>query len=156
MAKHTRTIQTSTLPTAESSVELLIPLCPVPASRPRVTRWGTYYSKRYTQWCSDASDLLDAAAECYRQPLKVAVLFAVPRSQYSKLVTPVGDGDNFEKATFDLLQSRGHVEDDRLITSASWKKRFVPFSVDGFTVVKIDFETEDIDLHEDYYRCYQT
>ena len=83
----------------------------------------------------------------------MSVLFAIPRSKSSKIVTPVGDGDNFEKATFDLLQSKGYVEDDRLITSASWKKRFVPFGVNGFTLIQIDFETEDIDLNEDDYRC---
>lgn len=81
----------------------------------------------------------------------MSVLFAVPRSKSSKLVTPVGDGDNFEKATFDLLQSKGHVEDDRLITSASWKKRFVPHGVGGFTMITIDLETEEIDLDGDTY-----
>ena len=42
-------------------------------------------------------------------PVAVSVLFAIPRSKTSKLVVPVGDGDNFEKAIYDLLQKKEYL-----------------------------------------------
>jgi Holliday junction resolvase RusA-like endonuclease len=84
--------------------------------------------------------------EAFGIPLRVDVLFAVPRSKSSTLPTPVGDGDNYEKATFDLLQAKGYVEDDRWITSATWRKRFLPYGTPGYTLVVIYKETEEIEL----------
>ena len=34
-------------------------IAPVPAARPRVTRWSTYFPKRYTQFKKDFSLILD-------------------------------------------------------------------------------------------------
>lgn len=76
----------------------------------------------------------------------VSVLFAVPRSKTSDLIVPVGDGDNYEKAIYDLLQAKGYIEDDKLITSGVWRKRFVPHGDVGFTWIKIEPEKEEIDL----------
>ena len=74
-------------------------------------------------------------------------LFAIPRSLNSKLLTPVGDGDNFEKAIYDLLQRRNWLLDDRLIVSGSWDKRFLPAGAKGYTKVtihSIDFKDLEI------------
>lgn len=125
---------------------LRLNITPCPASRPRVGKWGTYYTTRYAQWRTDASELLDDADRVFRSPIRVAVLFAVPRSKSSKLIVPTGDGDNYEKAIYDLLQSKGYVEDDKLITSASWKKRFVAHGESGYIELSICLEEEDIDL----------
>lgn len=119
-------------------LDLTLMLTPVPASRPRVTRWGVYYGKRYTQWRKDADALLAQLEE----PLVVSscraqCLFAIPRSLNSKLLTPVGDGDNFEKAIYDLLQRRNWLADDRLIISGCWDKRFLPAGSEGYTKVTI-------------------
>ena len=65
------------------------------------------------------------------------MLFAIPRSKHSNLITPVGDGDNFEKAIFDLLQKNNYLEDDRLIVSAHWDKRFLPAGSEGYTKVTL-------------------
>lgn len=35
-------------------------IAPVPAARPRVTRWSTYFPKRYTQFKKDFSLILDS------------------------------------------------------------------------------------------------
>ena len=76
------------------------------------------------------------------------VLFAIPRSKTGKLLTPVGDGDNFEKAIYDLLQTKGYLEDDRWITSATWAKRFLPYSSNslGYTLLKIYEDNEEIEI----------
>lgn len=79
-------------------------------------------------------------------PVRVEVLFAIPRAKTSKLMVPVGDGDNFEKALYDLLQRKGYLMDDKWITSACWRKRFLPFGMDGYTRVTIREDNDDLDI----------
>jgi Holliday junction resolvase RusA-like endonuclease len=76
------------------------------------------------------------------------VLIAVPRSKTSKLIVPVGDGDNFEKAIYDMIQKQGWLADDKWITTGHWRKRFLPHGSEGFTEVKLTRETEEIDINE--------
>ena len=128
-------------------MKITIPLKPIPASRPRVTRWGVYYSKTYKNWMAEAERIVPVwkdAPWCF--PVQANTLIAVPRAKTSQLVVPVGDGDNFEKAVFDLLQKKGYLEDDKWITSATWRKRFLPYGEVGFTMVELTPETEEIDL----------
>lgn len=84
--------------------------------------------------------------EALKVPVRADVVFAVARSKTGKLPTPIGDGDNYEKALYDLLQSKGYLEDDRWIVSATWRKRFVPFGSAGYTQVTLYEETEEIEL----------
>lgn len=79
-------------------------------------------------------------------PVMVTVTFAIPRARTSKLLVPMGDGDNFEKALYDMLQRKNYLLDDRWITTATWRKRFLPFGVDGYTEITIEQETEEIDI----------
>ena len=44
---------------AEKHMQLIIPLNPVPASRPRVGRWGVHYAKTYATWMKQAALHLD-------------------------------------------------------------------------------------------------
>jgi Holliday junction resolvase RusA-like endonuclease len=126
---------------------LTVPLTPVPASRPRVTRWSTYYGKRYTEWRKQSERIvLDAPFPPIAEPISAIVTFAIPRSKTGKLMTPVGDGDNYEKAIYDLLQSKGYIEDDRWIVSATWRKRFVPYLHLGYSVVTLFKEHEEIEI----------
>lgn len=60
----------------------------------------------------------------------------------------MGDGDNFEKALYDLLQRKGYLMDDKWITSGTWCKRFLPWGQSGYTEVTIMEETDDIDITE--------
>ena len=123
---------------------------PVPASRPRVTRWGVYYTKTYKAWIMVAEHLLpDHVGTPLEVPVQATVLFAIPRSRTSKLVVPVGDGDNYEKAIFDILQKKGYLADDKWITTAIWRKRFLPHGCEGFTEVELTPDTEEIDI--EYY-----
>ena len=79
-------------------------------------------------------------------PMSAIVTFAIPRSRTGKLTTPVGDGDNYEKAIYDLLQSKNYIEDDRWIVSATWRKRFVPYAHPGYTMITLFREHEEIEL----------
>lgn len=112
-----------------------------------MTRWGTYYSKTYKEWLSVAEHLLDANTDTPLDfPVAVYVLIAVPRSKTSTLKVPVGDGDNYEKALYDMLQKKKWLADDKWITTGTWKKRFVEHGNVGFTRVEIWPEEENIDI----------
>lgn len=82
-------------------------------------------------------------------PVEVTVLFAIPRSRTSQLVVPVGDGDNFEKALYDLLVRKQYLSDDKWITTATWRKRFLPFGSEGYSEITIEEDTDGIDITGD-------
>lgn len=79
-------------------------------------------------------------------PVKVTVLFAIPRAKTSKLIVPMGDGDNFEKALYDMMQRKKYLLDDKWITTGTWRKRFLPFGEVGYSECVVEEETEEIDL----------
>jgi Holliday junction resolvase RusA-like endonuclease len=106
-------------------MELFVPIHPVPASRPRVTRYGTYYGKRYTKFRKE----LKAWAEeellmvPRSDPLSVRLLFITQRPKKPTLPYPRGDIDNFVKGVLDGLT--GFMwEDDRQIVALSAGKRY--------------------------------
>jgi Holliday junction resolvase RusA-like endonuclease len=106
-----------------------------------------YYGKRYSQWRKDAWTTVEAATgPTISVAVRAEVVFAVERSRTGTLETPVGDGDNYEKAIYDLLQAKGYLADDRQITTATWRKRFVPHGTQGYTEVSLWEETEEIEL----------
>lgn len=86
--------------------ELYLPTNPVPAARPKVGRWGTYYPKTYKAFMLEAAALLEplglgvtpspedfhVAVHCVRE---------MPRS--TKLDWPKPDVDNFAKAVLDAV-----------------------------------------------------
>lgn len=121
---------------------------PVPASRPRIPRYGKpYFPKTYRQWRDDAKKAVSEwGGLSLAQPVVVTVVFAIPRAKTSKLVVPWGDGDNFEKALYDLLVRLKYLEDDKWITTGTWRKRFLPHGEEGYTLITISKETEEIDL----------
>jgi len=61
-------------------------------------------------------------------------------------MTPPGDGDNHEKALYDLLVRKAYLEDDKWITTATWRKRFLPAGTEGYTLITLTDEIEEIDL----------
>lgn len=74
------------------------------------------------------------------------MLFAIPRARTSTLIVPSGDGDNYEKALYDLIQRKKYWSDDKWLTSATWKKRFLPYGQEGYSLIVIEEEDEEIDL----------
>lgn len=105
---------------------IVLPLNPVPASRPRVTRWGTYYGKKYAEWMKAAAESLGEIDEVFPkgQHLKVEVYIAVEKPRTSKLTTPRGDIDNYLKAILDALTKSGIWNDDDQITVLEAEKEF--------------------------------
>ena len=91
---------------------LVLPLDPVPASRPRVTRWGAYYGKRYTEFRKRGNEILANLSTLVLSPsnadlfplygvLEVTAIFNVVKPRTSKLSIPRGDVDNYFK-TLDI------------------------------------------------------
>lgn len=112
-------------------------LSPVPASRPRVTRWGTYYTKTYKAWIAAAEKAIPQSRDPLTGPLTISVEFVVQRPKTSKRAYPKGDIDNYEKAVYDMLTKRGYWhDDDQLVTTSTVTKRFTePGEEPGFTVI---------------------
>lgn len=120
----------------------------MPASRPRVPRYGkAYYPKTYKSWMTEAEkDVPKYKKAPLEEPLIVEATYAIPRAKTSKLIVPTGDVDNYDKATFDLLQKMGYLLDDKWITTSVSRKRFLPYGQEGYTLVTIRNDTEEVEL----------
>ena len=107
------------------SWKIFFPILPVPASRPRVTRWGVYYGKRYTEFRKRMEVLLEAVEfPCefpLQGPLAVSVTFSVPHPKKTKRVAPRGDVDNYFK-TLDSLNKYVWGDDDQIVWTLTVKE----------------------------------
>lgn len=109
---------------------------PVPASRPRVTRWGTYYGKRYANFRKEFAGILgqtDLPKDLpLRGRLKAIVSFFVSKPKTSKRSWPVGDLDNYLK-TLDVFNGVLWADDDQ-ICEFDADKRFVGSDEPGILI----------------------
>lgn len=113
-----------------SGSPVFLQLNPVPASRPRVGRWGVYYGKNYKQFRKDIAEALanihpSDRLEPLKGPLYVQVEHRVLKPKTSKRSYPKGDIDNYLKATLDALTTHGVWEDDDQVLGVTSTKRFV-------------------------------
>ena len=112
-------------------LHLRLDLEPVPGSRPRVSRWGTYYGKKHQAFRKEALALLDKMREQGNLPddlmrgrLQVWVYFQIRKPKTSKLHIPRGDIDNYLKLILDCCTSYIW-EDDIQIEQVCGYKAFV-------------------------------
>lgn len=106
-------------------MSLIIPLNPVPASRPRVSRHaGVYYLKTYSTWMKQAALYLPKGEPVFTGPVAVAVQHFVKRPKTTKLSAPRGDVDNYLKATLDAITKCGAAwsDDDQVVTLIGTKR----------------------------------
>jgi Holliday junction resolvase RusA-like endonuclease len=99
---------------------------PVPAGRPRVSRWGTYYPKTYSRWLKEswkyAQTVKDVPTD---RPVALLIEVVAEPLKASKFDTPMGDADNFAKGPMDLLTKTKAVwNDDRQVVFLTIVKRF--------------------------------
>ena len=111
---------------------------PVPAGRPKVSRWGVYYPKSYENWKKDAWEYVDTL-EGVPTDKQVALMIEVvaPPMKSSKYTTPMGDADNLCKGPMDLMTDSERVWlDDRQVVLLIVSKRFTTGEEDpiGFHV----------------------
>lgn len=112
---------------ARHLASISFPFDPVPASRPRVTRWGVYYSKTYTSWRKLAEKHLKPGSLHLQATERLLVVISAvsKRAKTSKLVIPRGDLDNTAKGPMDVVtKATGWWHDDNQITTLLTCKRF--------------------------------
>lgn len=105
---------------------------PVPASRPRVTRWAVFYPEKYTQFRTDMAKLLMGKRTLLDQPLRIDVSFFMPiPKSASKKKTAELDGtycvsnvdlDNLEKALYDSMNGVIYLDDKQIVEHTTRKK----------------------------------
>lgn len=129
---------------AHGRFTVCLPFPPVPASRPRVTRWGTYYGKTYKNYrqladkaipVSDKSPLLGN--------LRAVVEFVCRRPKTTKRLNPRGDIDNHLKAILDAItgtkkKPKGYWLDDDQIVEVTALKRWVQPNEEPHTRITIE------------------
>lgn len=118
------------------NIKITIPIDPVPASRPRVTRYGTYYGKKYTQFKKDIQQYFT------EHPLRGSKLplsgvfyvnttyhIKIPKTSLKTANNMEGtycdkniDLDNLNKSCYDIILNERYIEDDRYIVRESSQK----------------------------------
>ncbi len=109
---------------------ITIKINPVPASRPRVTRWSTYYGKKYTAFRREIKSLIPKM-DLVRGAVMATQIFYVqmPKGWSEKKKLELdgqwcnnnADIDNYEKALFDALNGRAYHDDSQAVASNSAK-----------------------------------
>lgn len=117
-------------------MKIVFEITPVPASRPRVTKWGTYYSKIYQQFREDMAILIKTKPKTlYSEPLEVDVTFFMPIAKstskkkkellHGTYCTKKIDLDNLEKAIYDAMSDYIYLDDSQIVehtTRKVWTK----------------------------------
>lgn len=116
------------------------PISPVAASRPRVSKWGSYYTGTYKEFREEAKPVLDkvlADVTPTDKDLKVYVKVCVEKPKSSKLDYPRPDIDNYLKSIFDLMNGRLWTDDRQIVyieATKEWAKG------DGYFIVEIQHD----------------
>ncbi len=114
---------------------------PVPASRPRVTRWGTYFNKTYANWKKIAEE--QAKEFLFIEKFKYALFVVtvesvIQKARTSKLSTPTPDVDNLAKGPLDAITKAQTVwADDKQIVGLLTTKRFALADEEPHTQVTV-------------------
>lgn len=112
-------------------------LPPVPASRPRVTRYGTYYSETYKKWKTEALKSFPPIVEALQGPLEVSLLVVCKRPKKLTMDIPPGDVDNFAKAALDAINDGKLWGDDKQVVQLIVSKRYAEHNETPRTEVTI-------------------
>ncbi len=122
--------------------EVTIPVCPVPASRPRVPRYGKpYYTGKYKTFRDEMREWLARYAPVLtisEAPLECTVVFVCKRPAKPANSYPIGDIDNYLKAVWDSLQGQICLQDDKQITQVNGWKRFTEKGEDPHIHIKFE------------------
>ena len=123
-------------------------ITPVPASRPRVTRYGTYFPKKYTLFRKQFSELLDGITTPTNDGLlsvRLDFYVQIPKS-WSKKKTKEMEGkycsnnadlDNYCKAALDGLEGR-YYENDKQVAMIRARKFYSTNARIEFSITHIE------------------
>ncbi len=114
---------------------------PVAASRPRVGKWGAYYSGPYKDFREQAKekiqDILGSEFKPLLGPLAVVIEVYVTRPKTTKLDYPKPDIDNYTKAVLDVLNGIMW-EDDSQIISVYATKQWAEENEEGYFTIEVN------------------
>ncbi len=121
-------------------MEYTFPISPVAASRPRISKFGAYFTGPYKKFREEGSkvvyEVLGADFDLIDQPIAVDLECYVRQPKSTKLECPKGDIDNFIKAIFDLLNDKLWV-DDNIVRSVHAVKEWAPKGEEGYFTLGI-------------------
>lgn len=123
-------------------IELFFPLNPVPASRPKFSKYGTHYGKAHTAYVQEFRaldlDLFSWPSEPLTGLLTVKLIFRVAKPRTSRLVVPHPDIDNLSKLILDCLTDTDRLwNDDRQVAELYALKRFTEPDEEAGTLVTV-------------------
>lgn len=119
---------------------LVVNIEPVSASRPRVTRFGTFYAKPYRTWIDQAKKEIPEGRLHFdkNKPLIAVIETVATKARTSKLYFPRGDVDNFAKGPLDVITKvGGYYDDDNQIVILLSSKRFAEPGEKAHTKVEL-------------------
>lgn len=105
-----------------------VPISPVAASRPRVSKYGSYYVGPYKDFKKDAEPILREVLGDWKpteKNLSVKIVLHPEKPKTSKLDYPKPDVDNYIKAVLDLCNDIVWVDDAQILTvtaTKAWSK----------------------------------
>jgi Holliday junction resolvase RusA-like endonuclease len=117
---------------------ITIPIKPVAASRPRLSRYGVYYSKTYTDWRNEARKHVSAIELMHTGAIIAVVEITVLRPRTSKKLWPRPDLDNLVKGPLDVItENKGIWKDDSQLVGLWVTKRFTLLEEEVGMVISI-------------------
>src|SRR5574343_1757915 len=117
---------------------------PVPAARPRVSKFGAFYPKSYTDYKNAARQQMPEYGEPLAEPLFVHVRVVMVKPKTSKLTIPTGDVDNLAKSILDSITDCKVVwEDDKHVQELTVTKEFGHPDDEGFHVSVYRFTNDN-------------
>jgi Holliday junction resolvase RusA-like endonuclease len=121
--------------------EWVFPTSPIAASRPRISKYGSYYTGPYKKFRSECAecvyDILGTDFELIEGSLAVTVELYVTQPKKTKLTHPRADIDNFLKAIFDVMNGKLWVDDSQIISVYATKQWASP-NEQGYFILGIN------------------
>lgn len=115
-------------------------ISPVAASRPRVSKWGAYYTGPYKEFKEKASEevyrVLGTERELITEPIVVSLEMYVKQPKKTELEYPRGDVDNYVKAVFDAMNGKLWKDDSQIFAMFA-SKQWADRSSDGYFTLSI-------------------
>jgi len=114
---------------------------PVAASRPRVGKWGAYYTGTYKEFREKAAeivwDTIGKDFEAIDTELAVSIELYVKRPKSTERGWPKADIDNFAKAVLDTMNGKIW-KDDSQITSLHVSKQWADKGEEGYFTLEVN------------------
>jgi Holliday junction resolvase RusA-like endonuclease len=123
--------------------KIVIPLQPTSASRVRVTKFGSFYLKKYNDFRTEAKKFLikfkkEMSPTDNKFKIEIEFICKKPKTSTYDYPAAVGDIDNLTKAVLDAITSSGIIWlDDRQVVELIAIKRYQEVGEDSCIKLKV-------------------